>query len=353
MIAKIERLLITGGCGFIGSNLVRYVLRVRPDWLVTNLDCLSYSGNRENLRDVERSPNYRFVQGNINDRELVQPLVAEADAIVHLAAESHVDRSIRHVRPFVETNVLGTQTLLESAKTAWRHDEGDCCGKFVHVSTDEVYGSLDLDSSERFTESSLLAPSNPYSASKAAGDLLAQAYHKTHGLNVTITRCSNNFGPFQFPEKVIPRFVTNMLDGEPAPLYGDGRHTRDWLHVEDHCEALLAALEHGGVGEIYNVGADNEHSNLELTRQILELLGRDDSAVQYVADRPAHDVRYSMDSTKIREKLGWTPTRSDWPRALAETVRWYVENESWWRPLKPSVTDSSTTGSSPGRAFAE
>ncbi|HOX07566.1 MAG TPA: dTDP-glucose 4,6-dehydratase [Planctomycetota bacterium] len=336
------RLLVTGGAGFIGSNFVRFVLRGRPDWSVVNLDKLTYSGNLENLRDVERDPRYRFVRGDICDADLAAEAAAGCDAIVNFAAESHVDRSILDGRPFVTTNVLGTQALLDAARRAG-------VGRFLQVGTDEVYGSLPLERPElRFTEESPLAPSSPYAASKAAADLLVGACRRTHGLDVVITRCSNNFGPYQFPEKVIPLFVSSLIDGRKVPLYGDGRNVRDWLHVEDHCEAILAVLERGRAGEIYNVGGDNERSNLELTRMILEAMGKGEDMIQPVADRPGHDRRYAIDASKIRRELGWQPSRSAWPEALRRTVRWYVENAGWWRRIL-SGEHRQSGGIGPGR----
>jgi dTDP-glucose 4,6-dehydratase len=322
------KMLVTGGAGFIGSNFVRFVLRERPDANIINLDLLTYSGNLENLKDLENEPRHRFVRGDVCDAELVAKLCAECDAVVHFAAESHVDRSILEGRPFVTTNVLGTQTLLDAAR-------GGKVGRFLQVSTDEVYGSLPLDRPDlKFTEEMPLAPNSPYAASKAAADLLVRAAHHTHGLDAVVTRCSNNFGPWQFPEKVIPLFVTNLIEGQPVPLYGDGRNVRDWLHVEDHCEALLAVLERGRAGEVYNIGGDNERSNLELTHMILEAMGRGPEMIRPVPDRPGHDRRYAIDASKIRRELGWRPSRSAWPAALQATVRWYVENPEWWRRVK-------------------
>ena len=322
-----QHVLVTGGSGFIGSNLVRFLLSKRPDYHITNLDALTYAGNPDNLADVAQHPNYRFVHGNILDRALVESLLSDCDAILHLAAESHVDRSISDSRPFLESNVLGTQTLLDAARTVW---EPDSSHRFLQVSTDEVYGSLPLDQPElKFTEATPIHTSSPYSASKAASDLLVNAYHQTHGLNTVITRCSNNFGPYQFPEKVIPLFVTNLLAGKQVPLYGDGQNVRDWLHVEDHCEALVTVLEGGRAGQVYNIGGDNERSNLELTHTILELMGKDVSCIEPVADRPGHDRRYAIDASKIAAELHWQPTRSAWPNALQLTVNWYCEHVTW------------------------
>lgn len=323
-------LLVTGGAGFIGSNFVRSVIGHRPGWTVVNLDCLAYSGNPENLAGLPDS-RHRFVLGDVTDRDVVGRLVRECDAIVHLAAETHVDRSIVDAEPFVRTNVVGTQVLLEAMRRAKRDG---LSRRMVLVSTDEVYGSLPLDRPElKFTEASPLAPHSPYAASKAAADLLASSYAHTHGLDVVITRSSNNLGPRQFPEKIIPLFVTNLLRGQPVPVYGDGLNVRDWLHVEDQCAALLVALERGRSGAVYNVGSGNERSNLELTRTILSFMKRDESMIRFVADRPGHDRRYSLDTAKIRGELGWKPVKSDWPTALEETIRWYEMNRGWWERI--------------------
>ncbi len=323
-----HRMLVTGGAGFIGSNFIRFVLGSRPDLHVTSLDCLTYSGNPENLADLADDPRYRFVRGDICDADLVNEVAAGCDCIVHFAAESHVDRSIIDSTPFVRTNVTGTQVLLDAARAGG-------VGRFCHVSTDEVYGSLPLENPDvRFTETTPIAPNSPYSASKAASDLLVRAAHETFGLDVVITRCSNNFGPYQLPEKVIPLFVTNLIEGRQVPLYGDGRNVRDWVHVLDHCEAVQAVLERGRPGEVYNIGGNNERSNLELTHMILQAMGKDESFIRPVTDRPGHDLRYAMDISKIQSEIGWQPTRSAWPEALEQTVAWYVENDSWWRRAK-------------------
>lgn len=323
------KLLVTGGCGFIGSNFIRFALESRPDLTIVNLDALTYSGNRANLADLEGDDRYTFVHGDILDRPLVDDLVRDCDAVVHFAAESHVDRSIVDARPFVSTNVLGTQTLLDATRNAG----GD--KRFLHVSTDEVYGELPLDDpSAKFTEQTPLAPNSPYAASKTASDLLVLAAHHTFKMDVCVTRCSNNFGPYQYPEKVIPLFVTNLIEGKKVPLYGDGQNVRDWLHVLDHCEALLAVLDKGAAGEVYNIGGNNERNNLELTHTILDLMDCGHDMIQYVEDRLGHDRRYAIDPHKIETKLGWQPTRSAWPDALADTVAWYKQNESWWRALK-------------------
>lgn len=327
-------ILLTGGCGFIGSNFVRFVLANTDDQII-NLDALTYSGNRANLADIEADPElakrYEFVHGNICDAKLADDLVARADAVVHMAAESHVDRSIEDGRPFVETNVLGTMTLLD----ALRRNDKDGSKRFVHVSTDEVYGDLPLDQPElRFHEGTPIAPSSPYSASKAGSDLLARAYHHTFGCNICVTNCSNNFGPYQYPEKVIPLFVTNLIEGKQVPLYGDGRNVRDWVHVDDHNEAVLTILDRGQAGETYCIGGNNERSNLELTHTILQIMGKGEEMIRPVEDRLGHDRRYAIDAVRMKADFGWEPTRSAWPEALEATVGWYQANEAWWRPLK-------------------
>ena len=322
MTAFPRRLLVTGGAGFIGSNFVRRILGRRPDLQVTVLDKLTYAGNLANLAEVELDPRYRFVKGDIGDAGTVDALAGEVDAIVNFAAESHVDRSIEVPDAFIRTDVQGTHVLLEGAR---RHGHA----RYLQISTDEVYGDIPTGSSR---ESDAVRPRSPYSASKAAGDLLVQAYHTTYGLPTIITRASNNFGPHQYPEKIIPLFITNAIDDEPLPLYGDGQQVRDWLHVDDHCDAVETALARGEPGAVYNVGAGNEMTNLELTEKILGLLGRPMSLVRRVADRPGHDRRYSVDSSRIRA-LGWRPVQR-FDDSLAATVEWYVAREDWWRPLK-------------------
>ena len=323
-----KTLLITGGCGFIGSNFIRFLLKNR-DYSILNFDSLSYSGNLENLAEIAKDPRYKFVKGSITDRAAVDGVVKQADGVVHFAAESHVDRSILDSRPFIETNVLGTQTMLDTVRTNAKHI------RMVHVSTDEVYGSLPLDKPElKFTETTPITTSSPYSASKAGSDLLVGAYSHTHHLDLIITRCSNNFGPYQFPEKVIPLFVTNLIEGKKVPLYGDGKNVRDWVHVDDHGEAVLAVFEKGKAGEVYNIGGNNERSNLELTHSILALMGKGHDMIQPVADRLGHDRRYAIDCSKILRELGWKPTRSAWPAALEATVKWYVDHPTWWRRVK-------------------
>jgi dTDP-glucose 4,6-dehydratase len=319
-------LLITGGAGFIGSNLVRYLLRERPGWMVVNLDKLTYAGNLESLGDLAADPRHVFVRGDIADARLVERLCLEhgVEAILNLAAESHVDRSILGPAIFVETNVAGTQALLDVARACKVR-------RFLQVSTDEVYGSLGAQG--RFTESSPLKPSSPYSASKAAADLLVHGYGHTFGLDVVTTRCSNNYGPYQFPEKLIPLMIANALEGKPLPVYGDGMQVRDWIHVEDHCAALLAALEKGTAGETYNVGSDNEWPNLHIVRRILAVLGKPESLVEHVKDRPGHDRRYAIDAAKARAELGWAP-RIAFAEGLERTVAWYLGNRSWWERVR-------------------
>jgi dTDP-glucose 4,6-dehydratase len=283
------------------------------------------------LKDVEKHPNYTFIHADVCDRPAVEKALKQhqCDAVVHFAAESHVDRSIMDSGPFVSTNVVGTQVLLDACRAL------GTVKRFVHIGTDEVYGELPLDRPDlKFTEATPIQPNSPYSASKAAADMLALAYHHTFKMPVMVTRCSNNFGPYQYPEKVIPLFVTNLIDGLKVPLYGDGKNVRDWLHVIDHCEAVLAVLERGTPGEVYNIGGNNERSNNELTRMILECTSHGEDMIQPVPDRLGHDRRYAIDASKIKKELGWQPTRSAWPGALKETVEWYRANEAWWRPLK-------------------
>jgi dTDP-glucose 4,6-dehydratase len=318
----VTRLLVTGGAGFIGSAFVRRLLGREDPPAITVLDKLTYAGNLANLAEVADHPAYTFVHGDIADATVVDELAKDADAIVNFAAESHVDRSIEEPGAFLQTDVIGTFVLLEAAR---RHEHR----RFVQVSTDEVYGHVEEGHS---SEDAALRPRSPYAASKAGGDLVAGAYHTTYGLPVSITRSSNNFGPYQYPEKVIPLFVTNAIDEEPLPLYGDGLQVRDWLYVEDNCAAIELVLERGEPGATYNVGGGNELTNIELTRLILELLDKPESLVRSVPDRPGHDRRYAVDASRIRA-LGWAPAH-DFATALADTVRWYREREDWWRPLK-------------------
>jgi dTDP-glucose 4,6-dehydratase len=321
-----RRFLVTGGAGFIGSNFVRYVLEHEPSAQITNLDLLTYAGVRATVDELDDSPNHRFVHGDICDADLVEGLVPGHDVIVNFAAESHVDRSIDGPSVFLETNVVGTGVLIDAAR---RFE----IPSFLQVSTDEVYGSI----SEGFArEDAPLTPSSPYSASKASADLLVHSYGVTFGYQAIITRCTNNYGPYQFPEKVIPLFITNLLAGRKVPLYGDGRNERDWLFVEDHCSAIHLLLDKGTPGEIYNIGADAQLANIELTRRLVDLLGRDESFIERVVDRPGHDLRYAVDSTKLRA-LGWAPRHTIEER-LRDTIEWYRSREDWWRPLTGSRT---------------
>lgn len=318
--------LITGGAGFIGSNFVHYMLEKYPSYNFVNLDLLTYAGNLENLEDVQGNPNYTFVKGNIANRELVDELVKKhtIDVIVNFAAESHVDRSITEPDAFVKNNILGTQALLDVAKA-------NQIRKFVQISTDEVYGSL--GETGYFTENTPLAPNSPYSASKAGADLIVRSYHETYRLNVNITRCSNNYGPYHFPEKLIPLMITNALEDKPLPVYGNGGNVRDWLHVQDHCAAIDLVVHEGRPGEVYNIGGHNERKNIEIVEAIVDKLGKSRSLIQYVADRPGHDQRYAIDPTKITTELGWKP-RYTFETGLEETIRWYVDHPDWWRRIK-------------------
>ncbi len=319
------RLLVTGGAGFIGSNFILYLLKNDPDVTIVNLDALTYAGNLENLTAVEQNPRYTFVRGDIADTRAVGTVMDMGiTAVVNFAAESHVDRSIMDPDAFIRTNVLGTNVLL----TAARDHKVE---RFIQISTDEVYGSL--GPTGLFTEDSPLKPTSPYSASKTAADLLALAYHKTFGLAVSVTRCSNNYGPYQFPEKLIPLFVTNAVEDKSLPIYGDGKNIRDWIYVEDHSRAIETVLRKGKPGEVYNVGGNNERTNIEITDYILKALGKPDSLKRYVTDRPGHDRRYAIDSTKIKRELGWEPGFS-FEQAMAETVDWYVKNRPWWEAIK-------------------
>lgn len=320
-----KRILVTGGAGFIGSNFVHWALKHWPEAHVTDMDVLTYAGNMANLADLEGNPRHTFVRADITDAVAVDRTMAGGfDAVINFAAESHVDRSLMSSEPFIRTNVVGTQQLLDAAR---RHG----VGRFLQVSTDEVYGSLGPEG--RFHEGLPLMPNSPYSASKAAADLLCRAYFHSFGLPVMVSRCSNNYGPFQFPEKIIPLFVTNLLEGKKVPLYGDGLNVRDWIYVEDHCAALGAIVDRGRPGEIYNIGADCELTNVELTHRILAGCGRDPSFIEHVKDRPAHDRRYAIDSTKIRTELGWRPMHS-FDEALARTIAWYRDNTAWWQGIK-------------------
>ncbi len=327
---KSMKLLVTGGAGFIGSNFVRYVYRERPDWQITVLDKLTYAGNRENLAGLDESRS-QLVVGDICDEELVDELVATADAVVHFAAESHNDNSLDGPRVFLETNVVGTFNLLEAVR---KHDV-----RFHHVSTDEVYGDLELDDPERFTENTPYNPSSPYSSTKAGSDMLVRAWVRSFGVQATISNCSNNYGPYQHVEKVIPRQITNLLIGQKLKLYGSGENVRDWIHTEDHSSAVLKILEDGKIGETYLIGADGEKSNIEVFHLILELMDKDLSWLEHVKDRPGHDMRYAIDASKLQAELGWTPQYTDFRQGLEATIDWYRQNEAWWKPLKQATEE--------------
>jgi dTDP-glucose 4,6-dehydratase len=318
------KILVTGGAGFIGSNFIHYVIGRYQDWQVVNLDKLTYAGNLENLKDLENNPRYSFVKGDIADRSLVDSLLSrQFDVVVNFAAESHVDRSILDASPFIDTNIKGTQVLLEGLRRAQ-------AGKYLQVSTDEVYGSL---LSGKAVETSALLPNSPYAASKTSADLLCRAYHRTYGLPVMVTRCSNNYGPYQFPEKLIPLVITNALEGQDIPVYGDGLNVREWIHVEDHCRAIAAVILNGQAGEIYNIGSGIEKTNLDIVRFILQDLGQSENLIKFVKDRPGHDQRYALDAAKIEKELKWQPVFS-FEKGMHETVRWYLDNRTWWQRIK-------------------
>jgi dTDP-glucose 4,6-dehydratase len=325
------RILVTGGCGFIGSNFVRFLLE-NTEHEVVNLDALTYAGNRENLKEYEGDGRYTFIHGRIEDRKLVKEIVEGVDYVVNFAAETHVDRSILEPSPFLTTNIIGTQVLLEACRSAEVE-------RFVHISTDEVYGSLESDEG-KFTEELPLMPNSPYSASKASADLLARAYFVTYGLPVIIVRPSNNYGPYQFPEKFIPLAITNILGDKPIPIYGDGRNIRDWLFVEDCAHGVYEVLRKGKKGEVYNLGGENERRNIEVARLILDLMGKDEGYLKFVPDRPGHDYRYALDNSKIRREVGWRPEVS-FEEGIRRTIEWYKRNEWWWRPLKERLERES------------
>ncbi|MGY5346033.1 dTDP-glucose 4,6-dehydratase [Paenibacillus glucanolyticus] len=319
------KLLVTGGAGFIGSNFILYMIQQYPNYQIINMDALTYAGNLENLKSVQHHPNYLFVQADIADKPAVDAIFQQGiDVVVNFAAESHVDRSILEPEIFVNTNVMGTQILLDAAKKYG-------VTKFVQVSTDEVYGSL--GDTGLFSETTPLAPNSPYSASKAGGDLLIRAYHETFGLPVNITRCSNNYGPYQFPEKLIPLIISRALNDESLPVYGDGLNIRDWLYVEDHCSAIDLVIHQGKIGEVYNIGGNNERTNLHIVKTILEELGKQESLITYVADRPGHDRRYGIDPTKIMNELGWKP-KHNFETGIKETIQWYLNHKDWWTRIQ-------------------
>jgi dTDP-glucose 4,6-dehydratase len=322
------KILVTGGCGFIGSNFIRYFLKSYPNDTVINIDKLTYAGNLENLSDLSQSPHYYFIRGDITDAPRMEELINKGvDAIINFAAESHVDRSIEDPSAFMKTNVFGTFVLLEIVRKAFsKHPI-----RFVHISTDEVYGSL--GETGAFTEETPLAPNSPYSASKTAADLLVRAYHRTYGLPVIITRCSNNFGPYQFPEKLIPLMISNAIEDKELPIYGDGMHVRDWIYVDDHCRALDLALRNGREGEVYNIGGGSEKPNLVVAQTILDQLGKPPSLIRFVTDRPGHDRRYAIDFSKIQRELGWKPSIS-FEEGISRTVEWYLSYREWWKKIK-------------------
>ena len=321
------KVLVTGGAGFIGSNFVLRVSQTRPDWRVTVIDALTYAGNRASLAPVE--DRIEFVEGSIADPELVERLVADADLVVHFAAESHNDNSLDNPWPFMESNIIGTYRLLEAVR---KHEK-----RIHHISTDEVYGDLELDDPERFTEDTPYNPSSPYSSTKAGSDLLVRAWVRSFGVQATLSNCSNNYGPRQHVEKFIPRQITNVIDGIRPKLYGTGENVRDWIHVDDHNAAVLRILEAGRIGETYLIGADGEKNNLEVIELILTLMGQPSNAYDHVNDRPGHDMRYAIDSTKLRTELGWAPRFSDFESGLSDTIEWYRSNEDWWRPMKQAT----------------
>lgn len=327
------KLLVTGGAGFIGSNFVRYWLKTHPEDSIINLDKLTYAGNLENLKDIEHTPTYTFIKGDICDRPTVDAAMKLVDTVVHFAAETHVDRSIQDAAPFIKTNIEGTYVLLESAMA-------NNIKRFHHISTDEVFGELELGTTEKFMDTTPYDPRSPYAASKASSDHLVRAYHTTYQLPVTISNCSNNFGPYHYPEKLIPLAITNLIEGKKVPVYGDGLYVRDWLYVEDHCRAIEAILTKGEIGKTYLVGGLTEDiSNLEVIKRILKIMGESEDKIEYVKDRPGHDRRYAIDWSTIERELGWKPMFS-FDDALKRTVEWYQQNEAWWKQLKNNTADS-------------
>lgn len=333
-----KNILVTGGAGFIGSNFVKYMLETY-EYNIINIDSLTYAGNLENLKEVENNPHYTFVKGDIRDREILDAIFKEhnIDTVVNFAAESHVDRSIEDPELFLSTNILGTQALLDTAKKYWKvNPEDKHCRlfkegvKYLQVSTDEVYGTLGKEG--MFTETTPLAPNSPYSASKTGADLIVRAYHETFGMPINITRCSNNYGPYQFPEKLIPLMINNCLNNRELPVYGDGMQIRDWLHVKDHCTGISTVLHKGKVGEVYNIGGNNEKANIEIVKLIIANLGKSEEIIKYVQDRPGHDRRYAIDNTKITTELGWSPSYT-FEHGIKETIEWYLDNEEWMNKI--------------------
>jgi dTDP-glucose 4,6-dehydratase len=319
------KILVTGGAGFIGSNFVHFVYNLRPDWQITVLDALTYAGDKKNLEGLDES-RVNLVEGNICDAEAVDKLFGAVDAVVHFAAESHNDNSLHNPRPFLDTNIIGTYTLLEAAR---KHNR-----RFHHISTDEVYGDLELDDPHKFTPDTPYNPSSPYSSTKAGSDLLVRAWARSFGVQATISNCSNNYGPYQHVEKFIPRQITEILEGRKPKLYGTGENVRDWIHTEDHSSGVLTILEKGKIGETYLIGANGEKNNKEVVEMILELMGKDSKDYDHVNDRPGHDLRYAIDATKLKQELGWSPKYTDFKAGLTNTIEWYKQNESWWKPQK-------------------
>ncbi len=320
-----KRIIVTGGAGFIGSNFVRYIYRERPDWHITVLDALTYAGDKANLDGLDTS-RVKLVHGNICDEKLVDKLVAETDAVIHFAAESHNDNSLANPRPFLDTNIVGTYTLLEAVR---KHNK-----RFHHISTDEVYGDLELGDPHNFTPTTPYNPSSPYSSTKAGSDLLVRAWVRSFGVQATISNCSNNYGPYQHVEKFIPRQITEVLEGRKPKLYGSGENVRDWIHAEDHSSGVLTILEKGKIGETYLIGADGEKNNKEVVELILEIMGKDSSDYEHVNDRPGHDLRYAIDASKLQNELGWQAKYTDFRQGLQTTIEWYKQNEAWWKPQK-------------------
>jgi dTDP-glucose 4,6-dehydratase len=333
-----RKILVTGGCGFIGSNFIHYMLENSSDIEIVNLDMLTYAGNPENLSGIENDKLYTFIKGDIADSAKVTEVFEKhtIDTVVHFAAESHVDRSITGPEIFITTNVLGTQVLLEAAKNIWNNSFDK--NRFIHVSTDEVYGSLGREG--YFTEETPLSPNSPYSASKAGSDFLVRAYYETYGFPGIITRCSNNYGPYQYPEKLIPLMIANALDNKPLPVYGDGKNVRDWLYVEDHCSAIKTIIEKGNPGEVYNIGGNNEWQNIDIVKKVLSILSKPENLISFVTDRPGHDRRYAIDSSKIRRELGWEPSVT-FEQGIEKAVQWYLDNKSWWRKLQKKHEQTS------------
>lgn len=325
------KIFITGGCGFIGSNFIRYILRKYHDYRIVNLDSLTYAGNPENLKDLRDNSRYTFVHGRIEDRRLIKDIIKEVDCIVHFAAESHVDRSILDVQPFIRTNIAGTVSILDSIRDS-------SIQRFIHISTDEVYGSLGEDG--RFTEQTPLRPNSPYAASKAAADLMVRAYYETYKIPAIIVRPSNNYGPYQFPEKFIPLMITNLLKNKSIPIYGKGSNVRDWLFVEDNCRAIDLILHKGRLGEVYNVGGNSERRNIDVAKAVLRIMGKGEEMITFVKDRPGHDFRYALDCSKTEKELGWYP-ETGIEEGLKKTVQWYMNNEWWWEPLKERLVKES------------